>query len=75
MAYIAAATNCCHCKDCWNIADVPHGTRGVVFVVREMGDDGRFEYHVLPDGYATKAAAEAAFKSAKDALKAVKETS
>ena len=62
MAYIVASNGCCHCKACWNIADVPHGTRGVIFTVREKTDDG-FEYHVIPDGFATKAAAEAAFKA------------
>ncbi len=62
MAYIVASSGCCHCKQCWNIADVPHGTCGVVFTVREMAGDG-FEYHVLPEGFATKAAAEAAFAS------------
>jgi hypothetical protein len=69
MAYVVASSGCCHCKACWNIAEVPHGTRGVVFVVREMRDDG-FEYHVIPDGFATRAEAEAAFKA-----KAAKETS
>jgi len=62
MAYIHASSGCCHCKDCWDIADVPHGTLGVVFTVRENGDDG-FVYHVLPEGFATKVAAEAAFKA------------
>ena len=61
MAYIVPTSGCCHCKACWNIADVPHGTRGVIFTVRETADDG-FEYHVLSDGFATKMAAEAAFK-------------
>ena len=46
MAYIAVSHGCCHCQECWNIADVPHG----------------FERHVIQGGFATKAAAEAAFK-------------
>ena len=62
MAYIVATSGCCHCKTCWNITDVPHGTRGVIFTVRERTDDG-FECHVIPDGFRTKAAAEAAFKA------------
>lgn len=61
MAYIVASHDCCHCKECWNIADVPHGTRGVIFTVRTKSDDG-FEYHVLPEGFATKMAAKAAFE-------------
>lgn len=64
MAYIVASHGCCHCKGCWNIADVPHGTLGVIFTVRERTDDG-FERHVIQDGFATKAAAEAAFKKEK----------
>ena len=60
MAYVVASHGCCHCKDCWNVADVPHGTLGVIFTVRERTDDG-FERHVIPAGFATKAAAEAAF--------------
>jgi len=62
MAYIVASNSCCHCKECWNIADVPHGTLGVIFTVRAMAGDG-FEYHVIAEGFATKAAAEAAFKA------------
>ena len=62
MAYIAVSHGCCHCKACWNIADVPHGTRGVIFTVREKTEDG-FELHVIQGGFATKAAAEAAFKA------------
>jgi hypothetical protein len=65
MAYIAASTGCCLCKECWNIADVPHETRGVIFTVRTRSDDG-FEYHVLPQGFATKMAAEAALKMKQD---------
>lgn len=61
MAYIVVSSGCCHCKECWNLADVPHETRGVVFTVRERADDG-FEYHVLPEGFVTKAAAKAAFE-------------
>lgn len=64
MAYIVASNGCCHCKDCWDIADVPHGTRGVIFTVREMADDG-FEYHVLPQGFISKAAAAAAFEQSR----------
>ena len=62
MAFIVASHGCCHCKGCWNIADVPHGTLGVIFTVRERTDDG-FELHVIQAGFATKAAAEAAFKA------------
>lgn len=62
MAYVVATSGCCHCKQCWNVADVPHGTLRVIFTVRERADDG-FEYHVLPQGFPTKAAAEAAFKA------------
>lgn len=62
MAFIVASHGCCHCKGCWDIADVPHGTRGVIFTVRERTDDG-FELHVIQKGFATKAAAEAAFKA------------
>jgi len=65
MAYIVVSHGCCHCKECWNITDVPHGTRGVIFTIRTTADDG-FEYHVLPQGFATKAAAEAAFKASKE---------
>ena len=61
MAYIAVSHGCCHCKECWNIADVPHGTLGVIFTVRARTDDG-FEHHVIQAGFATKATAEAAFK-------------
>ena len=64
MAYIARTDRCCYCKECWNLADVPHGTLAGVFTVRAMADDG-FEYHVIPGGFATKAAAEAAFKKEK----------
>lgn len=63
MAYIVASQGCCHCKRCWNIADVPHGTLGTIFTVRELSDDGIFELHVIQAGFATKAAAEAAFKA------------
>ncbi len=66
MAYIAASTGCCHCKTCWNITDVPHGTLRTVFTVRERGDDD-FEYHVIQAGFATKAEAEAAFAASQDA--------
>lgn len=62
MAFIVASNGCCHCKRCWDIADVPHGTLGVIFTVRERTDDG-FEHHVIQGGFATKAAAEAAFKA------------
>ena len=62
MAYIFRSEGCCHCKDCWNVADVPHGTLGGVFTVRETRDDG-YQYHVLPAGFLTEAAAEAAFKA------------
>ena len=61
MAYIVASHGCCHCKGCWNIADVPHETRGVIFTVRWMDDDG-YEYHLIQEGFATHAAAEAALK-------------
>jgi hypothetical protein len=64
MAHIVASIGCCHCKECWNIADVPHGTRRVIFTVRETADDG-FEYHVIPSGFATRAAAETAFHAMK----------
>jgi len=64
MAYIVATNNCCHCKDCWNLADVPHETRRAVFTVREMRDDG-FEYHVIPGGFATRFAAEDALKKSR----------
>jgi hypothetical protein len=63
MAYVVASSGCCHCKACWSLAAVPHGTRGVVFTVREMREDG-YEYHVIAEGFATKALAEAAFKAA-----------
>lgn len=62
MAYIAASNGCCHCKACWNLADVPHGTLGGVFTVRAMRDDG-YEYHVLQSGFLTKASAKAAFET------------
>ncbi len=62
MAYIVASQGCCH-KRCWNIADVPHGTLGTIFTVRELSDDGVFELHVIQAGFATKAAAEAALKA------------
>jgi len=65
MAYIVASSGCCHCKKCWNLADVPHGTLRVVFTVRETrnGDyDGGHEYHVIDAGFATRFAAEAALK-------------
>jgi hypothetical protein len=65
MAYIAVTHGCCHCKECWNVADVPHGTLGVIFTVRESTDDG-FERHVLPGGFKSKALAEAAFAAAKE---------
>jgi hypothetical protein len=65
MAYVVVSHGCCRCKACWDVADVPHGTLGVIFTVREMRDDG-FEYHVLPNGFATKMAAEAAFKASKE---------
>jgi hypothetical protein len=64
MAYVVATSGCCHCKTCWDLADVPHETRGVVFTVREMHDDG-FEYHVIQDGFRTRAAAVAAFEESK----------
>ena len=61
MAYIKVSHGCCHCKTCWNLADVPHGTKGAVFTVREVDDDG-FELHVIQDGFLTKKAAEDAFE-------------
>jgi hypothetical protein len=60
MAHLVASNGCCHCKICWDLADVPHGTKGVVFTVRETRDDG-FEYHVIQAGFLTKKAAEEAF--------------
>lgn len=51
MAYIVNSNGCCHCKECWNRADVPHGTR----------DDG-FEYNVLPEGFRSKRDAATAFE-------------
>ena len=71
MAYIAVSHGCCHCKACWNLADVPHGTLGVVFTVRESNGEG-FELHVLPEGFLTKAAAEAAFKRSREKPELVK---
>lgn len=68
MAYVTSSIGCCHCRQCWNLADVPHGTLGVVFTVREMRDDG-FEFHVLPAGFASKAKAEAAYEAFRNSLK------
>lgn len=65
MAYIVASNGCCHCKACWNLADVPHGTLRVVFTVRELRETDDYEFHVIDAGFATKAAAEAAFKEKK----------
>jgi hypothetical protein len=62
MAYVATTSGCCHCKECWNLADVPHGTLGTVFTVRETDAHG-LERHVIQVGFTTRGGAEAAFLS------------
>lgn len=57
---IVTTQGCCHCPQCWNLAEVPHGSIGTVFTVREVREDG-FERHVILRGFRTKTAAQAAF--------------